>query len=81
MKAVGEAKNSIEYKVIFTKFMFDCMNIYDNLVIKISKNCTEQYRIVQTYFEIGTSNKNFNFVVKNAFEHILGQTTKIVVQI
>ena len=66
---VSEAKANLDNKVIITKYMFDRVRQYDKLVEeKIGKKRIKSYQNISKF---GKPNKNLNFTVEKAFEHVL----------
>ena len=65
---VSEAKANLADKIIITKFMFDRVQQYDKLIeAKIGKK-KKSYNNISKF---GKPNKNLNFTVEKAFDHIL----------
>ena len=66
---ISDAIKNITEKTIITKFMFDQINKYDNIVdVKIGKKTKRNYSNLSKF---GKPHKNLNFVVEKGFEHIL----------
>ena len=64
-----QAKNDLSNKIIITKFMFDGVNNYDKLSKrKIGKNRHKSFINISKF---GKPNKNLNFTVEKAFDHVL----------
>ena len=66
---ISHAIKNITEKTVITKYMFDQINKYDNIIdIKIGKKTKRNYSNLSKF---GKPQKTLNFVVEKRFEHIL----------